>query len=213
MKTDHIKEMYEDSFSKHGDSPAGVLWPKGRQDIRFRALTKCIDKKSEFTVLDYGCGLAHMKEYLNNYFLNVSYTGADMLKKFLDISKSKYPESNFYHVQMPDELDQSYDYVLSSGTFNILYTSDQKKNRDFIFKILEQLYRKTNIYLSVNFMTDNVDFKEEKTYHQNVTEIYDFFVENLSRRLILDQSYMPYEFTLTAWKDQNIARPEHVYDR
>ena len=33
----------------------------------------------------------------------------------------------------------------------------------------------------------------------------------LSPRLAIDQSYMPYEFTITLWKDSTIRRPENLY--
>ena len=193
--------MYEVAFTQHGDSPDAVLWPKGRQDIRFQALTKNISEKGGFSVLDYGCGLAHMKEYLDYRYENVSYMGADMLKIFIDAAKSKYPESSFYHVRSPEEISECGDYVFSSGVFNMLYTKDPKEHRDLVFNIISSLFERTNKFLSVNFMSDAVDFRQENSYHQNVEEIYHYVFKNLSRRLLVDCSYMPYEFTITIWKN------------
>ena len=203
--------MYKEAFEIHGDSPSSVLWPKGRQNLRFEALTKFINKKSDFSVLDFGCGLAHLKEFLNDNYSTVSYTGVDMLPEFIDANKKKYPQSDFLMLNDVNEIKSNYDFICVSGTFNILYEKDFKTHQTKVFDIVKTLFQKCNVYLSVNFMTDAVDFQQPDTYHQNVTELYEFAIKNLSKRLVIDQSYMPYEYTLTVWKNENILRPDNIY--
>ncbi len=199
----HMEEMlkmYAAAFRRHGDSPDAVLWPKGRQEERFHSLTQHI-RRQDFSLLDYGCGLAHLKPFLDARHRKVAYAGADALETFIDTARKKYPQATFYHAQSPAEIEREYDYIVSSGAFNILYTPDPGGHRDIVFGILEQLFERTKVYLSVNMMTDAVDFQQPAAYHQNLAELYAFAVQKLSRRLIIDQSYLPYEFTLTVWKD------------
>jgi trans-aconitate methyltransferase len=208
---EHIKQLYKDAFKQHGDSPSSVLWPKGRQDERFYALTRHIKADGGFSVADYGCGLAHFKEYLDQHYSNVIYTGVDIVEDFLNHNKTKYPDSHFVQ---PEELfngDKTYDYILASGTFNILYVNDEASHKKIVFDVLEKLFSKTNRYLSVNFMTDQVDFKQDTAFHMNVTELYEFCSRSLSKRMSIDQSYMPYEYTITLWKDTTVLRPENIY--
>jgi hypothetical protein len=47
----HIKDIYKEAFEKHGNSPASVLWPKGRQDDRFNALTREINQSNRSRLL------------------------------------------------------------------------------------------------------------------------------------------------------------------
>jgi len=197
----HILNMYEDAFRRHGDSHEAVLWPKGRQEERFHALTRHIRREKNLSVLDYGCGLAHLKPFLDARYCSVAYAGADAVDVFIEADRIKCPEAIFHHVQSPVDIDGEYDYIVSSGAFNILYTPDPNEHRAIVFGILEQLFDKTRVYLSVNMMTDDVDYRQPDAYHQNVTELYCFACEKLSRRLMLDQSYLPYEFTLTIWKE------------
>ena len=205
--------MYEDAFRRHGDSPGAVLWPKGRQEERFKALTRHIGQQENFSVLDYGCGLAHLKPFLDARYRNVAYTGADAVEVFIDANRRKYPDATFHHVQSPADVEGDYDYIVSSGAFNILYTPhDPAAHRDMVYRIVEQLFERTRVYLSINMMTDVVDFRQPDTYHQNVPDLYRFAFDKWSRRMVLDQSYMPYEFTLTLWKDQDIRRPENLYE-
>jgi len=208
---EHVVKLYEDAFEKYGDSQHAVLWPKGRQDVRFEALTRHIHPAERCSVLDYGCGLAHLKPFLDERYSHVAYSGADAVAPFVDACRRKHPDATFFHVQSPDEIPGDYDVVVSSGAFNILYVPDASAHRDIVFRILETLFAKARVYLSFNFMTDDVDYRQPGAHHQSVPELCAFVRSKLSRRLVLDQSYMPYEFTLTLWKDQHIQKPENVY--
>jgi SAM-dependent methyltransferase len=210
---EHIKKSYKETFRKYGDSPCAVQWPKGRQVERFDALTSHFNKNETFSVLDFGCGLAHLKEYLSYRYKSFNYIGVDVVDDFINSNKKKFSDSEFI---TPDELfhnNQLYDYVIISGTFNILYQEDVDKHKMYVLNLLSKLFQKTNKYISVNFMTDQVDFIQEKSFHINPIEVYDFFRNHLSKRILINQSYMPYEFTITVWKDDFIIKPDNIYNK
>jgi trans-aconitate methyltransferase len=211
LSTDHITQLYRAALHEHGDSPAAVLWPKGRQHERFHALTRHIALEGEFSLLDFGCGLAHLKPFIDQRYTNVAYTGVDTVSEFIELAHRKYEDSTFLQLNSPDALREDYDFIVASGVFNICYLPDLKNNRDLVFKMLSQLFARTRTYLSINFMTDEVDYRQDGAYHQNVTELCNFVNSQLSIRLVLDQSYMPYEYTITIWKNQQIQRPENLY--
>jgi len=206
----HIINTYKNAFETFGDTPQSVLWPKGRQDDRFEALTKNI-KKNNFSILDFGCGLAHLKPYLNGKFTNFTYIGADIVSDFIQNNKQKYQQNEFLQIQNVQDIHKNYDYIVSSGVFNILYVEDIIAHKKIVFDTLEYLFEHTNIYLSVNFMRDEVDFIQKTSYHQNISEIYEFVIKNLSKRVMIDTSYMPYEYTITIFKQQEITRPDNTY--
>lgn len=208
---DDIIKQYKNSFSEHGNSPNSVFWPKGRQAERFNALTLNIVKEN-FTILDFGCGLAHLKSYLyDNYSKRFKYTGVDIVDDFIKENQKNFPLETFALIKSYTEISGEYDYVVSSGAFNMLYVEQIEMHKAMVFDILKYLYSKSRIYLSVNFMTDAVDFIQPGAYHQNIPELYEFITKNLSKRVIIDQSYMPYEFTVTIFKNQTILRPENIY--
>lgn len=207
----HIEEAYRNAYMKHGDSPKSVLYPKGRQDVRFKSLTELIPRDKPFSILDFGCGLAHLRDYLSAQSLSFSYTGVDILPEFIEANRAKYPADNFQLINETSDIHDHFDYVIVAGTFNILYFEQPDKHKNYIFETLRQLFNLTNRYLSVNFMTDQVDFIQSGAYHQNVAELHNFVSTKLSRRLLIDQSYMPYEYTVTVWKDASIERPDNVY--
>ena len=208
-----IINLYETALAQYGDSPNSVLWPKGRQAERFTALTKHILKAGQFSLLDFGCGLAHLKPYLNAYFEDVTYSGVDLVSAFISINSDKYPQETFYSIESVNDIKDSYDYIVSSGAFNILYSQDSLKHQEIVFEILAALFEKTKIALSVNFMSDQVDFVAPSAYHQNILSLYQYLTSKLSKRILIDQSYMPYEFTVVIWKNNTIIRPENIYER
>ncbi len=195
----HIVELYEEAFREHGDSSAAVLWPKGRQELRFRALTRHIERTGGFSLLDYGCGLAHLKPFIDSRYHDVAYTGADAVQAFVDACAKKF-SMPFVHAEAPGDVPGRFDYVVSSGAFNLLYEPEEAAHRTRVFEMLAALFDKAETFLAVDFMTDAVDYRQPRAYHQNVGDVYRFACDHLSRRLVIDQSYLPYEYTLTVWK-------------
>lgn len=207
-----IAALYASEYRCWGDSPRSVMWPKGRQDIRFRALTRHIPVNSSFSLLDFGCGLADLRQYLSARFAAFDYTGVDIVSEFIEADRAKYPTDRFQLVRDFSEVDGSFDHIVASGVFNTLYTDDTASHRDYVYRALQHLFDRATVSLAVNFMTDQVDFMQPGAYHQNVAELQQFVSRQLSRRWLVDQSYMPYEFTIVVWKDAVIRRPENIFN-
>lgn len=205
-----VKKIYQDAYAKHGNSIKSILIPKGRQNERFDSLAMYI-KDAEVSVLDFGCGLGHLNHYLASKFSNIHYTGTDIVDEFIQENTKNYPKSTFYKISSYKDVTENYDYIIAAGVFNIKYDPDTATHKTIVYDHLKHLLDKTNKVLSVNFMTDQVDFIQEGAYHQNVTELYEYAIQNLSKRVVIDQSYMPYEFTIHIFKDQEIVRPDNIY--
>lgn len=206
----NLVKYYQEAFAAHGDSPAGVLWPRGRQSLRFDALTQHF-LGDNFSVLDYGCGLAHLKPYLDQRFSHYEYRGADLVPEFVNTVAEKYPEAKVQLVRSYADVTEPVDHIVISGTFNIINAKDQTVYVEQVQSALSHLFSLARVSLAVNFMTDRVDFAQPKALHMNVEMMMNFIRTNLSPRLRVDESYMPYEFTLVIFKDREIIRPDNIY--
>ncbi len=203
--------LYQDAFARHGDSPAAVLWPRGRQSLRFKALTQHF-QGSGFSVLDYGCGLAHLKDDLDRQFADYRYVGADIVPEFVSAVRTKHPDAVVHLIRSPAELTDPVDHVVISGTFNLVDGASSEEYLAYVQSALVHLFSLCRVSLSVNFMTDQVDFIQPGAHHVNVEMMYRFVRDRLSPRLQVDQSYMPYEFTIVAFRDCAIVRPDNIYE-
>ena len=207
---DAVVALYRDAFQRHGHSPSAVLWPKGRQELRFEALTRFVSSEN-FAVLDYGCGLAHMKPFLDSRFASFSYAGVDIVPEFIAENRRRHADGSFAVIGSHHDVVDDYDYVLLSGVFNVRYGREDESHKKIVRDTLTHLFNRCRVLLAVNFMSDRVDYRQPNSYHQNPLELHDFVSQHLTPRLVVDQSYMPYEFTLTAFRDAAIVRPDNVY--
>ena len=209
--TKKIISDYSKAFKKHGDSPKSVMWPKGRQEERFSALMRYTPKESSFSILDYGCGLAHLLSFLEENYKEYDYSGCDIVEDFITHNSHKYKNYTFFNSNNK-KINSKYDHIVVSGVFNILYTDDEVDHKKIVFETIKLLFKQTNKSLAINFMTDQVDFKSPSAYHQNVIELYEFCSNSITRRLNIDQTYMPYEFTITLFRNQEIKTPNNIYN-
>lgn len=206
----NLIEQYRRSFAEHGDTPAAVLWPRGRQTLRFDALTRHFPAHA-FSVLDYGCGLAHLKDYLDKRCSAYEYHGVDVVPEFVAAVAAKHPSARVNLIQAYGDVSAPVDHVVISGTFNIIEGGDRAAYVRKIEATLVHLFRLARVSLAVNFMTDRVDFTQPQALHMNVGHMMEFMHLRLSPRLRVDESYMPYEFTVVVLKDSEIIRPDNIY--
>jgi hypothetical protein len=209
-KSASLVDQYRRSFALYGDTPAGVQWPRGRQEIRFAALTRHITCDG-FSLLDFGCGLAHLKPYLDQRFARYQYRGADLVPEFVDAIARKFPDAAVQRIDSFLDLVDEVDHVVISGTFNIIEGGDRDAHMANVKATLCHLFSLAKRSLSVNFMKDSVDFMQDSAFHVNLGQMAEFMQEKLSPRIVIDSSYMPYEFTFTAIKDAEIIRPDNIY--
>lgn len=202
---------YSESFAAHGDTPAAVQWPKGRQDLRWSALTAHVPAGTAGAFLDFGCGLGHFEAFTRERFPGSTYTGADVVPDFIGHARRRSPGASWQLLRSHTDLVGEFDHIVLSGVFNKQYFADAQQHWAYVREVLAFLFSRARVSLSADFMSDRVDFVQPGAYHQDVEAARRFAQQSLSPRLRIDESYMPYEFTLTAWRDAQVVRPDNVY--
>jgi SAM-dependent methyltransferase len=209
---EEIRSMYKAGYKDHGDSPAALLTPKGRNNLRFRALLPLIDKPG-LSVLDYGCGLGYLFDYLQEQDKSVQYTGMDMLPEFIDVCRQKHVDrAEFQLIEAEQPLDRRFDLVFASGVFNIRSHADHGLSWDYAKERLKQLFSVADVALVCDFLSPYVDYKQGDSQHFDTGFIAEFCANELSRRFVIRHDLLPYEYTLIAWRDDSILRPQNVFE-
>ena len=204
--------MYQDSFRQHGDSPSALMTPKGRNEMRFRALDQ-FARRPYAQLLDYGCGLGYLWDYLQKKAAQVSYTGVDMLPEFVEACRKKHGGgARFELIDVQAPISGKYDVVFASGVFNLRSDTDDGRSREYAFRRLEQLFNVCGEVLVCDFLSSNVDYTQPGGQHFSPAEIADFCMTKLTRRFVIRHDLLPYEFTLIAWRDSAIRRPDNIYE-
>jgi|TARA_B110000902_G_scaffold245949_1_gene300530 SAM-dependent methyltransferase len=208
---DRIKRMYEESYSLNGDSPASLLTPKGRNDFRFRAINSLVTRPG-VRVLDYGCGLGYLYDFLLKSGSKVCYTGVDMIPEFVNVCRTKHPEVDFRQIEPDSIIKGNFDVVFASGVFNIRTHANPRDSRKFALERIETLYKLSGEALVCDFLSSFVDFQHPDAQHFSAGEIAEFCAQRLGRRFQLRHDLLPYEMTLVAWKKSEIKRPENFFE-
>jgi SAM-dependent methyltransferase len=201
---------YQAAFAKHGDSLESVLWTKGRQKIRFVVLTAHIADEG-FSILDFGCGLAHLKNYLDERFRSYRYSGADFVPEFIEYDRERHRDATFHLADSPIQVPGDFDHIVMSGIFNLRYGDDDESAFEIVKRILREAFAKARVSLAVDFRRDRTNYREPDAYHQSLASLYQFACDELSPRLRFDLSYMPYEYTMIVFKDSAPLEPDNVY--
>jgi 2-polyprenyl-3-methyl-5-hydroxy-6-metoxy-1,4-benzoquinol methylase len=206
-----IAEYFEGLLEKHGDHYLSLDWKsKESQLVRFSVLLDIIsftDKKEDISILDVGCGIGHFYEFMasNDLIkrLKIKYTGIDISKKMVDFAKKKSPKINFQTVDLiNDKFGKKFDYVMSSGAFNIRM-ADVLSHKASVNKMISRMFNISTHGVAVNFLSRSsiymippgMDAEAEKYVYFSEEEVIKW-VKAVCDRYILRKDYHPGDFTV-----------------
>jgi SAM-dependent methyltransferase len=204
MKYLQIADHYSKCFEDHGDTHLGVDWPNYEDTlIRHQVMTEIFENKNNISVLDFGCGLGHLYNYLKNNkpSYNIRYSGLDINENFYNFCKEKYPNLDFYYkdVLLDDNIPK-FDYIICNGTFTEKKDLTYDEMFDFVSKVLIKLWDKTNHGIAFNLMSKLVDWERDDLFHVSMDEIGLFLKNNLSKNFTIRYDYKLYEYTIYVYK-------------
>ena len=147
LLVDDIYSRYVDEHNKNSVKCVGWLDGTENAQIRFQKIYEGgIDDND--SILDVGCGVAHLHTYLKNQGWNGKYLGFDPNKKAIDLIDE---DINAIHGTIEDLDDTKYDWVIANGTFNlgltekltfsIIHDMISRANKGVVFNMLQYPYR------------------------------------------------------------------------
>ncbi len=206
-KLDFVNEKFRTAFRQYGYSPKSLLWKTDRQYIRFYELLKRFEVTSDSSILDVGCGFGDLYKFCTKYFdVTPKYTGIDYCSEFIKTVRNKQTERCVFKegdFLTTDDLS-SHDFCVTSGIFNGFNCDDYggDENYEFLRGIVTKMFTLCNVGISFNFVTDKVDFKKKGVTYYSPARILDFCY-SMSRNIVFDNSCMPFEATVTIFKDDS----------
>lgn len=211
-KFEQIKADYHAKFEEFGVSSAAMLMPKGRHDARFSVVAEHLRKLNNPTLLDYGCGLGFLHDYLNEQKVSNRYFGVDMTRSFIESSRARVGSSARFEVIDPEEvLTEEFDVVYASGVFNLQSAKSEADSLAYVRKRLVNLLDISKKLLIVDFLSPDVDFEQEGSQHIDYRLVLDWLVPSFSRRWVVRHDYLPYEYTIIIFKDDQTEKPLNIF--
>lgn len=206
--SDKIIKKYNNMLEKNGPTAKALGWTKNRQALRFKILIDNFNFKNGSSILDFGCGFGDLYKYLQEKEpTSLNYTGIDINKKIISEGLRMHPDADLRVLDLEkNSFEEKYDFVVSSGVFNI------KRDDSFAFfeKIFEKLFSTAQVGVAINFLSDKVDFFTEDSFHFSPESVLSNAYK-YSKRVILRNDYMPFEFTLVVFKDDQFDEDKVVF--
>lgn len=173
------------------------------QNMRFDALASNLNLNGK-KLLDVGCGLGNLLEFLNKQNIKVDYTGVDILESMITRAGQKNQGGRFLHTDIFNENPfepGTFDVVYSSGIFNLKLGN----NTLFLQKALECFFELSCGSIAFNLLHHNSPDKEDLYFYYSPEEILGI-IESLDcdvQKVCIIEKYLQNDFTVICHKNIN----------
>ena len=184
------KEYYREKLRLFGNGPQGADWSSRSAQIdRFEALTSGIGRYEG--IIDFGCGVGALYEYLMAEGYSGNYCGFDLLDEAVTIASNTYGS---HFTNSASRLERA-DHVIASGLFNVKNSASNSDWEDYIEGILNQMTSLASISIRFNLLPPNPTVKNPRgdLYFADLNWLCD-----VSRRL--------------SWRSMTLQRHKKVFD-
>lgn len=181
--------IYYESVSNYPPDYRAVKWAsKESQFLRFKVLCDIAPNIFSSNLLDVGCGLGHLVDYLISKEFTGAYKGIDIVDQMILRAQKRHPAYYFETNDIDSILEDSHDYVLASGLFAFV---------DFkhIESALPSLFARATKGLAFNCLSILAPSKDEGLIYQNPTEIL-HLCKSISPKTSLRHDYLLHDFTI-----------------
>ncbi|RCX17848.1 methyltransferase family protein [Anaerobacterium chartisolvens] len=200
-KVEVIRTYYEENMNKGLPEYKVLGWESEEaQRLRFNSLIFSVDMAGK-KILDVGCGMGNLLEYLNLKGIQVDYTGVDILKSMIEQAGRKGLNGTFYHADIFEKnifQNNSFDIIYASGIFNL----NLNNNRKFLSNALRLFMDLSKEAVVFNLLHHKSPDKEEPYYYFDPEEVKDI-VEELPQRvktMKIVENYLNNDFTVVCRK-------------
>jgi len=209
-------ESLSELFPRRDMKTAGDLetlrWPTKPADhaARYSTLLSDIDfsaysKERPLKLLDVGCGLGLLLEYLDENALldRVAYTGVDLVEQILEEVQRRWPNQTFDQRDVRDQpyAENAFDYCLICGIFTVKHGNTYEQTLALAHDTLKAIWPSVELGLSFNSMSKHVDWERDDLFHWPLDDIMAFCKRDLSRHVTFRMDY-------GLWEASTLVRKE-----
>lgn len=187
--------LYFESVNAYPNDHRGVKWSSHySQFIRFKVICDIAPEVFESRILDVGCGLGHLVDYLISQGFNGHYKGIDLVSQMISGAHKRHPTFDFETNDIDSVSFDSYDFVLASGIFPFVdweYTQDT----------IRALFARALKGVAFNCLSAlEKPYKREAglTYYSPI-EVFNF-CQTITPKLTLRHDYLTNDFTIYLYK-------------
>ena len=198
-KIDDIRKHYVHRITPDRPNHDVLDWAGPDTQIsRFEVLTRHVDLAGK-SLLDVGCGLGDLAEFLRRKKIPVQYTGVDVIEEMLARARRAHTRERFLQADIFSESaendplkGETFDVVFCSGALNL----NLGNNLEFLPWALRRLRGLANEALVVNFLRARGPFCDPVYFYYRPDDVLEILqpIAGQGRVRIIDD-YLPNDFT------------------
>lgn len=196
-KVEQIKTYYQPKLDKDQPDYKVLGWESHEaQNLRFTVLTDNINLEGK-TILDVGCGLGNLFQFIHSKNINVKYTGIDILREMVDRASRNNPDGNFMFLDIFNDnpfTEKSFDVIYTSGIFNL----NLGNNKEFLAKAVSLFAKTARDAIVFNLLHIASPDREDRYYYFDPVEVKKI-IDDLSlgfRNVEIIEQYLKNDFTV-----------------
>jgi SAM-dependent methyltransferase len=190
----------------YGDNAQGACYRNEEEARRKYALMlELIRERDErVTLLDFGCGLAHLYDYIETLpdASLIQYTGLDLSPAYLGVARRRRPEANLVHMNVleSEALLPEFDYVIANEIFNCRGNIPLGPWTEYWREMVTLLFRHARRGLAFDVMSKIVDWERDDLFHLSLDAMAEFVGRRLSRHFIVRHDYGKYHYAVFVYR-------------
>jgi SAM-dependent methyltransferase len=196
-----MREYYEGVLAERGAVPEGVDWKsREAQEQAFAVFAHDVIEPGS-SVLDVGCGLAHLADWLEAHGFAGSYTGVDIAPRMIEAARERRPDLDLRAVDvLEDDLGRRFDNVVACGVFTEHFDVPYDEFDLFVERLVARMWELADVSVSFNMLTDAVDFRVDRLHYASPSRWLDFG-RTLTRNVVVRHDYPAYFFTVQLFRE------------
>lgn len=192
-------EEYQEQLRKHGATAQAFKWisPESMH-LRHQQLLADIDLQ-EKRILDVGCGFGDIIPFIRQKSTRFSYLGVDMVRQIIEIARQQHPGFSFLvRNYFEDPMDESFDWVISSGTLNSQFGDAIR----FRKRAIQTMFGHAVVGVAFNMAGSHPpppSKSESSIFYADSLEVVEFCL-TFTPKVILRHHYHPKDFTVIMFR-------------
>lgn len=142
-----IRDFYPSYFKdKKQNKTKLVGWHSKKEQVKRFGVLLDIGFKNGDSVLDFGCGLGGLYEYMRDIYDDFEYFGVDINEDFIKKCKKEFKDIEFKKIDDISDIYYKYDWFIASGAFTV-YTPLEN-----MLETIKKAHKQTKYGIGVNFL-------------------------------------------------------------
>ncbi|MFC1570456.1 class I SAM-dependent methyltransferase [Candidatus Omnitrophota bacterium] len=197
-----MNEYYSKLLGEHGDSLEALVYrAPEQQDKRFALMTDIGPIPHDASVLDVGCGLGHLCEYLRRFGWKGEYTGIDINPDMVKTAQERLPDATFQRVNiLEDEFDKKFDYVFCGAT--IQHRPQFADSYEYMKQMVTKMFSLSNKALTFDVFSGRAEYEDDDKLYIEPSRLLEFCY-TLTSRVVLRNDARPFELMMYLHREED----------